>query len=484
MAALTTTKTTILPETKAAQTGESKTDSTLPSPQATSALQGRKVQRRDNNPLRQLTVDLIKSYKDINKKYYAARAARQAAAGQEVATRKRRRPPSYSTEETSESRAIQLIMQKKFCTPPIKIGEGSTGFVFSTTLTGNPPFKKEQKGHPVAVKVSRVSKNALQFEAQVLHHLHRAPLCQRFPTLKASLLQTHGSFPLSDKVHCLVFEKLSENLFQLIQRTQYQGVSLRLTAIFPRQILQHLAPLHEQKYVHCDIKPENVLLKSPKLANIKLVDFGCAQREGYSNPEQYHSSRFYRPPEICLGQPITSKIDIWSLATTIFEIHTGRVLFDVKDNLELYHAITSLLGNPPAEFIEASRVRAMARFFTKNSEGQYVPKGQCEKFAEGKLRKCFDALLEEKAKKEPETASLLKDLLTRCLKWNPKERPSVIELLHHPFIKTTTQQQDAAAAIATDAAAATDASVDASADVSADATSVVDAHSHQTKIGL
>ena len=58
-----------------------------------------------------------------------------------------------------------------------------------------------------------------------------------------------------------------------------------------------LVVLWEAQLIHCDLKPENVMLVDPTCAAIKIVDFGstCAvSHTVYS----YIQSRFYRAPEV------------------------------------------------------------------------------------------------------------------------------------------------------------------------------------------
>jgi serine/threonine-protein kinase PRP4 len=89
------------------------------------------------------------------------------------------------------------------------------------------------------------------------------------------------------------------------------------------------------KVVHADIKPDNILVNDAK-TQVKLCDFGSASMIDNCDITEYLQSRFYRAPEIALGIEYDYAIDIWSLAATLFELYTGRILFqDNKNNNQL-----------------------------------------------------------------------------------------------------------------------------------------------------
>lgn len=63
----------------------------------------------------------------------------------------------------------------------------------------------------------------------------------------------------------------------------------------------------------------------------KLVDFGnaCWTYKQFTNDIQ---TRQYRSPEVMLGQKYSTPVDMWSLACVVFELVTGDLLFDPRDD--------------------------------------------------------------------------------------------------------------------------------------------------------
>lgn len=87
-------------------------------------------------------------------------------------------------------------------------------------------------------------------------------------------------------------ELLSYNLYDLLRNTNFHGVSLNLTRKFAQQLCTALCFLAtpDLQVIHCDLKPENVLLCNPKRSAIKIVDFGSSCKLGQT--VSFRLSRF------------------------------------------------------------------------------------------------------------------------------------------------------------------------------------------------
>ncbi|KAI6098990.1 kinase-like domain-containing protein [Pisolithus croceorrhizus] len=153
---------------------------------------------------------------------------------------------------------------------------------------------------------------------------------------------------------CLVFELLSSNLYELIKQNQFQGLSTQLVKVFTAQLLDALTVLKEARLIHCDLKPENILLKSLQSPQIKVIDFGSACHERQT-VYTYIQSRFYRSPEVILGIPYTTSIDMWSLGCIAVELFLGLPLFPGTSEYNQITRIVEMLGMPPTYMLDMGK---------------------------------------------------------------------------------------------------------------------------------
>lgn len=134
-----------------------------------------------------------------------------------------------------------------------------------------------------------------------------------------------------------IYDVVSEGNNQYIVMEYVDGVTLKeymqehklsLNAVLEIGVrladaLQHA---HSHKIIHCDIKPQNILLD--KNMNPKIADFGIAKM--VTNQTMVYSkavmgSVHYISPEQASGGKITACSDVYSLGIVLFEMLTGQV---------------------------------------------------------------------------------------------------------------------------------------------------------------
>jgi dual specificity tyrosine-phosphorylation-regulated kinase 2/3/4 len=92
-----------------------------------------------------------------------------------------------------------------------------------------------------------------------------------------------------------VFELLDGNLYELLAANNYNGLGEDVIRIFAVQILNSLNFLQRENIIHCDLKPENIVMKTWAKSGVKLVDFGTSCFDG-KQVYEYLQSRYYRAP--------------------------------------------------------------------------------------------------------------------------------------------------------------------------------------------
>ncbi|KAJ0242349.1 Protein kinase domain-containing protein [Hirschfeldia incana] len=171
------------------------------------------------------------------------------------------------------------------------------------------------------------------------------------------------------------------SLLKLYQRNQ---LSNSVVSTYTRQILDGLKYLHGEGFIHRDIKCANVLVDAS--GAVKLADFGLAKVSKLNNIKSCWRDPFWMAPEVINPKRTDgygSSADIWSLGCTVLEMLTRQFPYS---NLE----------NP---------FQALYR----------IGMGELSDI--------------------PDTLSLdARDFIIKCLKVNPDERPTVAELLTHPFV--------------------------------------------------
>lgn len=221
---------------------------------------------------------------------------------------------------------------------------------------------------------------------------------------------------------CISSEVLGSNLYDMCRKMRFKPLSMIQVKSISKDILTGLKFLHDNNVVHCDIKPENILLCPGSTKRIKIIDFGSSCMKGEDKFE-YIQSRFYRAPEVILGIKYGPPMDIWSFACIVVELLLGRPLFNGIDEPEQMEMYMEVLGLPPFEMIDKSPRRNY--FFDENYK---VVSHSSSK----KRRRVGSSSIASMTKiQNPE----LLDLLSKCFKWEQEKRITASEALQHPFFQ-------------------------------------------------
>ncbi|CAN6170035.1 unnamed protein product [Urochloa humidicola] len=263
-----------------------------------------------------------------------------------------------------------------------KLGQGGFGSVYLGTLPDG--------SHIAVKKLEGIGQGKKEFRSEVtiigsIHHIH--------------LVKLRG-FCVEGAHKLLAYEYMAKGsldrwIFQSNEDSSLLDWDTRFNiALGTAKGLAYLHQDCESKIIHCDIKPENVLLDDNFLA--KVSDFGLAK---LMTREQSHvfttlrGTRGYLAPEWITNYAISEKSDVYSYGMVLLEIISGRKSYD------------------PVE----------------SSEKAHFPSYAYKKLEEGDLRDIFDAKLKYNDKDERVEVAIKVALW--CIQEDFYQRPSMSKVV-------------------------------------------------------
>jgi serine/threonine protein kinase len=116
-----------------------------------------------------------------------------------------------------------------------------------------------------------------------------------------------------------------------------EGLTTRAALRIASQIAQALDAIHSRGIVHRDLKPANILFRAD--GRPVLVDFGLARdlrvNSTLTVAGQFLATPRYMSPEQCLGRPIDMRSDIYSLGAVLYEMITGKKIYDAANSADV-----------------------------------------------------------------------------------------------------------------------------------------------------
>ncbi|KAG7452947.1 uncharacterized protein BT62DRAFT_959080 [Guyanagaster necrorhizus] len=291
------------------------------------------------------------------------------------------------------------------------LGKGSFGQVLHC--------RDHCSGESVAIKIIRNKKrfhHQALVEIKILDNLRKWDEDEKHHVIK---MTEHFYF----RNHlCIAMELLSINLYELIKANGFVGFTTALIRRFTSQMLMSLSLMRHHRIVHCDLKPENVLLRHPAKSGIKVIDFGssCFETEKIYT---YIQSRFYRSPEVILGMNYHMAIDMWSLGCILAELYTGFPIFPGENEQEQLSCIMEVLGTPDKDFVNKSSRKKL--FFDPSGAPRLVTNSK------GRRRRPGSKTLAQVLRCNDDD---FVDFISKCLVWDPERRIKPASALRHPFV--------------------------------------------------
>ncbi len=114
---------------------------------------------------------------------------------------------------------------------------------------------------------------------------------------------------------------------------------IKIVVNFVKQIIQGLRAFHRQEMLHCDLKPENIMIN--EIGQVKLIDFGSTRIAGVSelsspiDSGDNQGTQGYTAPEVLLNNKVSQASDQFSLGVIVYEIFTSQLPYQNKLNKNL-----------------------------------------------------------------------------------------------------------------------------------------------------
>ncbi|XP_077579474.1 serine/threonine-protein kinase D2 isoform X2 [Stigmatopora nigra] len=216
------------------------------------------------------------------------------------------------------------------------LGSGQFGVVYGG--------KHRKTGRDVAVKVIDKLRFPTKQESQLRNEV---AILQSLRHL--GIVNLECMFETPEKVF-VVMEKLHGDMLEMILSSEKGRLPERLTKFLITQILAALRHLHFKNIVHCDLKPENVLLASADpFPQVKLCDFGFARIIGEKSfRRSVVGTPAYLAPEVLLNQGYNRSLDMWSVGVIMYVSLSGTFPFNEDEDIndQIHNAAFMYPSNP------------------------------------------------------------------------------------------------------------------------------------------
>ena len=333
-------------------------------------------------------------------------------------------------ENLCNCRITKLQMGEYICYSA-PLGSGSYGLVF-----------KGRKAEPllgpdVALKFSECSEEELEISRNEAKYLKI--FRDLDPEGRSEIIRLESDFYYAGR-HVLALEHIKFSLRKLLDNYNEHNLQMDLEEV--SRIVHHV--LHALNFalnapgsiIHRDLKPENVLANEVFMGGrlhhniVKLADWGMACESNGNKKQQTNlvQTRMYRAPEVFLGMPYDSAIDVWSTGCLLVELLQCTPLFPSKNAYHHFDMVKDLLGNPPSHMSPVETSDKPTTPLVSNMKGPLSFEGR-KKNIMAKIHRSRPRQVNHKKLDD------LGDLATKMLEWDPQTRITAADALQHPCFK-------------------------------------------------
>ncbi|XP_042509157.1 mitogen-activated protein kinase kinase kinase 20-like [Macadamia integrifolia] len=275
------------------------------------------------------------------------------------------------------------------------IGRGSFSTVSLATAKQKSNKRRNHLPPLMAVKWAEVSRSStLQKEREILTRFEGCP----------HILRCYGDEITTENgelTYNVLLEYASGGTLASRIKNSCGGLPETEVRCYTRSILQGLNHIHDHGYVHCDIKPQNIVLCSSSSVDYvtKIAGFGSAKntmkelrkRKKERRCLNLRGTPLYMSPESVSRKEQEAPSDIWALGCVVAEMISGKPAWNCKPDMDVTE-LFSLIGS-----------------------SRELPETPNEMSKEGK------------------------DFLKRCFVRTSNFRWTAAMLLHHPFVSESVQ---------------------------------------------
>ena len=155
-----------------------------------------------------------------------------------------------------------------------RLGSGSFGEIYKAIESGN-------DGREYAVKLEKTTEKSAQLKSEY-SLLSELKSIDGYP-------RVYGYYKMNDTYYAMILQLLGESLESLFDKCD-RRFTVKTTIMIAEQVLTRLQCLHEEGYIHRDMKPDNLMIGKDQSNTWKifLIDFGlCKQYRDKKSKVQY-----------------------------------------------------------------------------------------------------------------------------------------------------------------------------------------------------